>query len=113
MAQAARGSDYTIRFSCHKNMRGLLHSPTLNSILEESLHRSRRFSGFAKDDNISKEKEALVNNLDKILDGKNEVLGDKRSYRVAQYNASSHLSGRLNEVWINVSGYTLWGCPSN
>ncbi|KAK3040725.1 hypothetical protein RJ639_028015 [Escallonia herrerae] len=85
MAQATLGSDYTMRLSCHKNMRGLLHSPTLNSICI--------WTRFAMDDNFSKEKEALVNSLDKILDGKNAVFGDKSYYEISQYNASSHLSG--------------------
>ncbi|KAK2981700.1 hypothetical protein RJ640_013098, partial [Escallonia rubra] len=99
MAQVARGSDYTVRLYMPEKHEGAPPQP----YAKLNLHLDKRFSGFAKDDNISKEKEALVSSLDKILDGKNTILGDKRPYGVAEYNASSHLYGRLNEVWIYVS----------
>ncbi|KAL5826791.1 hypothetical protein ACOSQ3_018632 [Xanthoceras sorbifolium] len=70
----------------------------------------RKFPGIAKDDNIYKEVEALVSSLNNHMTGTatTMIIQDKSSYTVAQYNASRHLTGRLNEVWINV---TAEGCP--
>ncbi|KAJ4843804.1 hypothetical protein Tsubulata_009991, partial [Turnera subulata] len=72
----------------------------------------RKFPGFAMDDNVSKEAEALVTSLSKYFAGGNMTgLEDKR-YTIAQYNASSHLVGRLNEVWVDVSAIVnIEGCP--
>ncbi|KAK3017378.1 hypothetical protein RJ639_006313 [Escallonia herrerae] len=109
MAQAAQGSDYTVWLYY---MPEKYEGPRPQPYAELGLHLDkwkihciviRRFLGFAKDNNIGKEKEALVSSLDKIFHGKNAILGDKNSYGVAQYNSSPYLSGRLNEVWINVS----------
>ncbi|KAL2344369.1 hypothetical protein Fmac_005654 [Flemingia macrophylla] len=59
-----------------------------------------KFSGYAKDDNISKEIEALVTSLSKH----SVKIQDTSSYIIAQYNASFHnTTDRLNEVWIKVS----------
>ncbi|KAI9169385.1 hypothetical protein LWI28_011534 [Acer negundo] len=69
----------------------------------------RNFPGFARDDNVDKEVEALVSSLNKHLTGTTTIIQDKSSYTVAQYNASRHLTGRLNQVWINV---TVPGCPA-
>lgn len=66
----------------------------------------RKFTGFAKDDHFHKEFETLVNSLNKHLNGKPAILEDKSSYAIAQYNASYHLSWRLNEVWMDLSGFT-------
>ena len=90
-------------------------SPELN--LQVEMWRShciavRRFSGFAKDGNIDKEKLGLISSLDKLSSSAKSknivVFEDKSAYAVAQYNASFHLSGRINEVWMNVSAE---GCP--
>lgn len=62
----------------------------------------RKFSGFAKDDNINKEVEALVSSLNKHLNESYATIQDKSSFTIAQYNASSIETERLNEVWINV-----------
>lgn len=70
----------------------------------------KKFAGFAKDDTINKEKEALVASIHNSR--KTAVLNDQNSYTVAQYNASWHLSGRLNEVWMSVLGFSAEGCPS-
>ncbi|KAK2636543.1 hypothetical protein Ddye_031335 [Dipteronia dyeriana] len=68
----------------------------------------RNFPGFARDDNVEKEVEALVSSLNKHLTGTTTIIQERSSYTVAQYNASHHLTGRLNQVWINV---TVLGCP--
>ncbi|CAL0312986.1 unnamed protein product [Lupinus luteus] len=63
----------------------------------------RKFSGFAKDDNIKKEIEGLLGSLKKYLNGSYaKMLQDKRSCIIAQYNSSSLNYGRLNEVWITL-----------
>ncbi|KAK4263160.1 hypothetical protein QN277_028616 [Acacia crassicarpa] len=67
----------------------------------------RKFSGFARDDNINTEVEALRNSLS----GKAATIQDKGTYAIAQYNDSRQISGRLNEVWINVSGPFGQCCP--
>ncbi|KAL3501154.1 hypothetical protein ACH5RR_035603 [Cinchona calisaya] len=71
----------------------------------------RKFSGFAEDESINKEIKALVATLNKILTGKTQILEDTSAFTIAQYNASFHLSDRLNEVWLNVSGLAIEGCP--
>ncbi|CAN1151152.1 hypothetical protein LINPERHAP1_LOCUS40814 [Linum perenne] len=67
----------------------------------------RKFSGFAGDDNVKKEVDALASSL-KNKQFKRVSSGDaatayEGSYAVAQYNASRHLTGRLNEVWIDLT----------
>lgn len=69
----------------------------------------RKFSGFAKDDNIEEEKDSMVSSLKKH--STEEITADENTYSIAQYNASFHLTDRLNEVWIDVSGFTAEGCP--
>ncbi|XP_038892072.1 heme-binding protein 2-like [Benincasa hispida] len=66
----------------------------------------RRFPGFAKDDNINKEIDALKYSLSKYLPESAAI----SEYTIAQYNSSRRLSGRLNEVWLDVSGFTAEGC---
>lgn len=72
----------------------------------------RKFSGFAKDENINKEIDALITSLNKQVTGTAAILQDRNYYSIAQYNASNQLSGRLNEVWIDVTGFTVEGCPA-
>ncbi|KAJ0038554.1 hypothetical protein Pint_22909 [Pistacia integerrima] len=72
----------------------------------------RNFTGFAKDDNVNKEAEALADSLNKYFSGNTTAPQDKTSYTIAQYNASRHLTGRLNEVWMNVSRFSAEGCPT-
>ncbi|XP_022735629.1 uncharacterized protein LOC111289003 [Durio zibethinus] len=69
----------------------------------------RKFPGYARDDNIDKEKEALVSSL---WPGLMEAVENKYNYSIAQYNASRHPTGRVNEVWMDVSGFTTEGCPA-
>lgn len=72
----------------------------------------RMFSGFAKDDNINKEVEALMNSLNLHFTGNTSIPEDKLSYTIAQYNSSRHQAGRLNEVWMNVPGFNAEGCSN-
>lgn len=73
----------------------------------------RKFSGYAKDDNISQEFQALLNSLEKSVARKKVVPVSKSSYGIAQYDAPFRPVGRVNEVWIDVSGYGAEGCPQN
>ncbi|XP_041016090.1 uncharacterized protein LOC121258604 [Juglans microcarpa x Juglans regia] len=114
---SSRGSDYFVRYYVPTKYVGNPPKPNPELNLQFDKWRShciavRKFTGFAKDDNTKKESEALGNSLNKYLTGINgAVLVDKSSYSVAQYNASRHLSDRLNEVWIDVSGFAAEGCP--
>ncbi|KAH9708756.1 hypothetical protein KPL70_012981 [Citrus sinensis] len=72
----------------------------------------RKFSGFAKDDNINKEVEALMNSLNLHFTGNTSIPEDKLSYTIAQYNSSRHQAGRLNEVWMNVPGFNAEVCSN-
>ncbi|KAI3892946.1 hypothetical protein MKX03_037510 [Papaver bracteatum] len=70
----------------------------------------RKFSGFAADNNINKEVESLVNSLGKLQLGDSVAL-NKHQYSIAQYNASTHTVGCLNEVWMDVgSAFIKEGC---
>ncbi|XP_071929121.1 uncharacterized protein [Coffea arabica] len=72
----------------------------------------KSFSGFAQDESIRNETQAFVVTLNKIFNGKTKILEDTAIFSIAQYNAPSHLSGRLNEVWLNASAFAVEGCPS-
>lgn len=92
-----------------------LPRPELNLLFERWKTQClavRKFSGFALDESISKESKALVATLNKILTGKAQISEDTAAFAIAQYNASFHLSGRINEVWLNASGLAIEGCPS-
>ncbi|KAE9614453.1 hypothetical protein Lal_00012310 [Lupinus albus] len=101
---------YTIRMYVSSNFEGKL-PPQANPELKLQVEKwktqniaVRKFSSFAKDDNIKKEIEGLLGSIKKYINGSYEkMLQDKRFYIIiAQYNSSSLNSGRLNEVWINV-----------
>ncbi|KAI3733479.1 hypothetical protein L6452_12922 [Arctium lappa] len=101
-------SDYVVSMYMASISRPPMASPQLNlriSNWKSHCVAVRTFSGFAGDDNIYEERSLLLFSLAKssILDGKNvSISAERSSYSVAQYNASSHLSGRVNEAWINV-----------
>lgn len=67
----------------------------------------RKFPGFAKDDGINEELETLISSLNKHLNGNPGMSKEKSPYAIAQYNASYHVSGRLNEVWMDLAGFTI------
>lgn len=113
----AHGSGYFVRFYVSANYLGgpPLPRPEQNLQFENwggHCVAVRKFSGFATDNSIIKEMEALMTSLSRSLKGNSAALDDKSAYAIAQYNASSHLDGRLNEVWMNVSTFTREGCPS-
>ncbi|KAL6190429.1 hypothetical protein ACLB2K_036827 [Fragaria x ananassa] len=84
--------------------------PELNLQFDKRRSRciaARKFPGFAKDDDINEELDTLVSSLKKHLNGKPGILKEKSAYAIAQYNALHHVSGRLNEVWMDLSGLTI------
>lgn len=113
---SANATNYSVRFYLPKKYEGVPPQPypELNLRIEKWRNHCiavKKFSGFAKDENINTEKEVLLSSLDRLSstgESTSVVLEDRSSYAVAQYNASFHLSGRLNEVWMNVSAE---GCP--
>lgn len=114
-SSSSHGSEYYVRLylPAKYEIRPPQPSPELNLQLDEWKSHCiavRKFSGFAKDDSVGKEFGALLDSLNEYSDGKTSIVKDKSSYNIAQYNASRHLTGRLNEVWINVSGFTAEGC---
>lgn len=115
--QSPHESIYAVKLYMSANYGGASPQPNpeLNLVLDKWRSHCvavKKFSGYAKDDNINKEMEALVTVLGKISGGKPDSIEGKGSYSIAQYNAPSRLSGRLNEVWMNVSGFAAEGCPS-
>ncbi|KAI4314363.1 hypothetical protein L6164_027279 [Bauhinia variegata] len=115
IALSPRGNNYTVKLYISNEYQGRPPQPNPELMLQLAKLGTqciavRKFSGFAKDDNVSKEAEALLGSLNKQLTGNSSTI-DKSSYTIAQYNAPSTSSGRLNEVWIKMSGLTVEGCP--
>lgn len=75
----------------------------------------RKFAGYAKDDNITKEKTTLIDTFNHILQeaGNHSTISETNNlgYVIAQYTAPFKTKDRLNEVWLNVSGSLVKGCP--
>uniref|UniRef100_A0A0D6R8E8 SOUL heme-binding protein n=1 Tax=Araucaria cunninghamii TaxID=56994 RepID=A0A0D6R8E8_ARACU len=65
----------------------------------------RKFSGFAKDENIVKEAASLATSLSKSPWADISFdRGENYAYSIAQYNSPFKIFGRLNEVWVNITG---------
>ncbi|KAL3726469.1 hypothetical protein ACJRO7_031376 [Eucalyptus globulus] len=108
IAQSSQGSfkSYCVSFYLPAKFQGAppQPNPELNLKLDEQRAECvavRKFSGFARDDNIDQEMEALVASLDNYTSSR-IIKNNKNTFAVAQYNASYHLSRRLNEVWLKV-----------
>ncbi|KAF8016383.1 hypothetical protein BT93_H1784 [Corymbia citriodora subsp. variegata] len=106
--QSSQGSfkSYRVNFYLPAEFQGAppQPNPELNLELDERKAQCvavRKFSGFARDDNIDEEREALMASLDNHTCS-GIIKDDKNAFAVAQYNASYHLSGRLNEIWLKV-----------
>ncbi|CAI9775370.1 unnamed protein product [Fraxinus pennsylvanica] len=113
--QTENGIDYYVKFYVPEKYEAAPPLPSSSLNLQVEKWRTqciavRKFSGFAKDENVRSEIEAFLTSLRKLLAGKSTGLKDKSSFTIAQYNASFHLSGRLNEVWMNVSELEIDGC---
>lgn len=69
----------------------------------------RKFSGFARDRNIAKEAEKLAISLSRSP-WANSTSASEYAYSIAQYNSPFKIIGRVNEVWVDVSGSEANGC---
>ncbi|PKA62955.1 Heme-binding-like protein [Apostasia shenzhenica] len=64
----------------------------------------RKFSGFARDNNIVKEAEKLAVSLSRYPWANSTDFLAKNGYSIAQYNSPFRIIGRLNEVWADIEG---------
>ncbi|KAK6924820.1 SOUL hem-binding protein [Dillenia turbinata] len=89
--------------------------PELN--LEHSVWPSRclavrTFSGFARDSNVVKEAEKLAVSLSRSPWANATTPGSVFAYSIAQYSPPLRIFGRINEVWVDISGSILDDCKS-
>ncbi|CAA0826678.1 SOUL heme-binding family protein [Striga hermonthica] len=73
----------------------------------------RKFSGFARDNNIVKEAEKLAVSLSRSEWRNSTSTRSGYAYSIAQYNSPFKFIGRVNEVWVDVNGSEKDGCKSN
>ncbi|GER56806.1 heme-binding protein [Striga asiatica] len=73
----------------------------------------RKFSGFARDNNIAKEAEKLAVSLSRSEWRNSTSTQSGYAYSIAQYNSPFKFIGRINEVWVDVNGSEKDGCKSN
>ncbi|XP_069144552.1 uncharacterized protein [Solanum lycopersicum] len=73
----------------------------------------RKFSGFARDSNIVKEAEKLALSLSRSPWANSTASTSEFAYSTAQYNSPFRIIGRVNEVWVDVTGSRVNGCESN
>ncbi|KAJ8623077.1 hypothetical protein MRB53_031606 [Persea americana] len=111
--EAKQPLEYTVSFYLSSKFHGAPPRPLPDLSVELGRWESlcvvvRKFSGFAGDDNITKEVANLMTSLAQT--NSTALLEDKNAYTIAQYNSSSHLVGRLNEVWMRIAGSSTEGC---
>ncbi|XP_059642269.1 uncharacterized protein LOC132284203 [Cornus florida] len=63
----------------------------------------RKFSGFARDDNIVEEAEKLAVSLSRTPWANSTSSESEYAYSIAQYNSPFRFIGRVNEIWVDVS----------
>ncbi|KAK6148348.1 hypothetical protein DH2020_019260 [Rehmannia glutinosa] len=73
----------------------------------------RRFSGFARDNNIVTEAEKLAVSLSRSQWANSTSTQSGYAYSIAQYNSPFKFISRVNEVWVDVSGSERDGCKSS
>ncbi|KAJ7956208.1 Heme-binding protein 2 [Quillaja saponaria] len=62
----------------------------------------RKFSGFARDNNIVKEAEKLAISLSRSPWANSTTSESDIAYSIAQYNSPFRVIGRTNEVWVDL-----------
>ncbi|KAI4343728.1 hypothetical protein L6164_011043 [Bauhinia variegata] len=72
----------------------------------------RKFSGFARDDNIVQEAEKLAFSLSRSPWANSTSSKTQHGYSIAQYNSPFRLIGRTNEVWVDIDALELDDCKS-
>lgn len=70
----------------------------------------RKFSGYARDDNIVKEAEKLALSLSRSPWANSTSSKSPQAYSIAQYNSPFRIIGRTNEVWVDIDAPKLDGC---
>lgn len=73
----------------------------------------RKFSGFAKDENIVEEAEKLSMSLSRSPWANATSSKSEYAYSIAQYSSPFKLIGRVNEVWVEMDESSLDSCKSN
>ncbi|KAJ4765567.1 Heme-binding protein 2 [Rhynchospora pubera] len=73
----------------------------------------RKFSGFARDSNMVKEAEKLALSLSKSSWANSTNFDSTNAYSIAQYDSPFKLFGRVNEIWVDVTGSEETGCGSS
>ncbi|XP_062168297.1 uncharacterized protein LOC133874486 [Alnus glutinosa] len=70
----------------------------------------RRFSGFARDNNIVEEAEKLGISLSRSPWANSTSSASGYAYSIAQYSSPFRIIGRVNEVWVDINASELDGC---
>ncbi|XAR50210.1 hypothetical protein NMG60_11004476 [Bertholletia excelsa] len=73
----------------------------------------RKFSGFAKDENIVEQAEKLSISLSKSPWADSASSTSEYAYSIAQYSSPFKLIGRVNEVWVELKQSAVDGCKSS
>ncbi|KAL6318542.1 hypothetical protein AAG906_000620 [Vitis piasezkii] len=73
----------------------------------------RKFSGYARDDNIVKEAEKLAISLSRSPWANFTTSESNYAYSIAQYSSPFQIFGRVNEIWVDVKNSGLEGCESS
>nr|CAN78023.1 hypothetical protein VITISV_015519 [Vitis vinifera] len=73
----------------------------------------RKFSGYARDDNIVIEAEKLAISLSRSPWANFTTSESNYAYSIAQYSSPFQIFGRVNEIWVDVKNSGLEGCESS
>ncbi|KAH9612170.1 hypothetical protein KSS87_018097 [Heliosperma pusillum] len=73
----------------------------------------RKFSGFARDQNVVREAEKLAASLARSPWANLTLSDSRKAYSIAQYDSPFRLIGRVNEVWVDIDGSESADCRSN
>ncbi|KAL9372746.1 hypothetical protein Peur_034990 [Populus x canadensis] len=73
----------------------------------------RKFSGYAKDENIAEEAKRLADSLSRSPWANLSSTESNYSYSIAQYDSPFQFIGRTNEVWADIKVSGADGCNSS
>ncbi|KAJ0047740.1 hypothetical protein Pint_15494 [Pistacia integerrima] len=74
----------------------------------------RKFSGFAKDENIVREAEKLAISLRRSPWANGTSSDSDYAYSIAQYSSPFQFIGRVNEIWVDIDASGIDACkPGN
>lgn len=110
-----QSSAYNIKFYLPVEFQGTPPLPLPELNLKPDSWKShciavRKFSGFARDNNIVKEAEKLAVSLSSSAWANASFVQSEYAYSIAQYNSPFKFIGRVNEVWVVVDGPEAAGC---